>query len=100
MLLGAEVVDLARHLPIDVARVDHQHLVAVLLGLGAVEKPQLAGHRAGVEEVGSDGDHHLHVAGLDQLSAHLGFAVAGARCLRGHDETGPPRSRSSNCRSS
>ena len=58
------------------------------LGLVAVEEPQLAGHGAGVEEVGADGDHDVHVAGLDQLLPHLGLTAAGAGGLRGHDETG------------
>ena len=39
LLLGAEVVYLARDLAVDIAGVDHQHLVAVFLGLGAVQKP-------------------------------------------------------------
>ena len=56
--------------------------------LGAVEVPQLAGDGAGVEEVGADGDHHVHVAGLDDLLAHLLLAVPGAGGLRGHDEAG------------
>ena len=90
LLLGAEVTDLACHLPVDVARVDHQHLAAVLLRLGAVEEPQFAGHGAGVEEVGADGDHHVHVAGLHQPPAQPGLAAAGARRLGGHDEAGPP----------
>ena len=50
--------------------------------------PQLAGDGAGVEEVGPDGNHHVHVAGLDELAPHIRLAVAGAGCLRRHDETG------------
>ena len=50
-LLRAEVVDLPRDLAVDVPRIDHQHLVAILLGLIPVEEPQLAGDGAGVEEV-------------------------------------------------
>ncbi len=88
LLLGGEVVDLARDLAVDVARVDHQHLVFVRLGFVAVEEPQLAGHGAGVEEVRADGDHGVHVAGLHQLLPHLGLAAAGAGGLRGHDEAG------------
>ena len=87
-LLGREVVNLARDLPVDVARVEHQHLVAAVGGLALVEVPQLAGHGAGVKEVGADGDHHVHVAGLDDLAADLGLAVAGAGGLRRHDKAG------------
>ena len=88
-LLRAEVVDLAGHLAEDGARVDHQHLAAEALRLGAVQEPQLARYGPGVEEVGADGDHDLHVAGLHQLAAHRGFGAAGARRLRRHHETGP-----------
>ena len=57
-------------------------------GLGPVEEPQLAGDGAGVEKVGADGDHHIHIAGLDDLLSHVLFAMPGAGCLRGHDEAG------------
>ena len=79
---------IARHVPVDAARVDHQHLVAVRRGLGAVQEPQLARHGAGVEEVLADGDHHIDGAGLHQLAPHRGLAAAGARRLRRHDEAG------------
>ena len=88
LLLRAEVVDLAGDLAVDVARVDHEHLVAVRLRLVPIEEPQLAGHGAGVEEVGADGDHDIHIAGLDQLLAHLGLVAAGAGRLGRHDEAG------------
>ena len=87
---GLEVVDLARHLAVDVAGIDHQHLVPVLLGLVAVEEPQLAGHGAGIEEVGADGDHDVHIAGLDQLLPHFGLAAAGAGRLGRHDKPARP----------
>ena len=87
-LLGREVVDLPRDLAVDVAGVDHQHLVPALGGLRPVEVPQLAGNGAGVEEVRADGDHHVHVARLDDLPADLLLAVPGAGGLGGHDETG------------
>ena len=90
-LLRRKVVDLARDLAVDVARIEHQHLVAARGRFGAVEVPQLAGDGAGVEEVGADGDHHVHVAGLDDLPAHLLLAVPGAGGLRGHDEAGAAR---------
>ena len=73
----------------DVARVDHQHLLPPLGGLGLVEEPQLARHRARVEETGADRHHHVQVARLDQLPAHLRFLAARRRRLRGHDEPGP-----------
>ena len=91
LLLGREVVDLARHLPVDVAGVDHQHLPPPLDGLGLVEEPQLARHRTRVEETGADRHHHVQVARLDQLPAHLRFPDARRRRLRGHDEPGPAR---------
>ena len=53
-LFGREVVYLPRNLPVNVARVEHQHLVAALNWLGAVEEPQLAWDGARVEEVGAD----------------------------------------------
>ena len=89
-LLRREIVDLAGHLAVDVARVDHQHLVAPLLRLASVEVPQFARDGAGVEEVGADGDHHVHVAGLDDLAPHLRLAVPGAGRLRRHDKPGRP----------
>ena len=89
LLLGAEVVDLAGDLAVDVAGVDHQHLVAVLHGLGSIEEPELAGDGAGVEEVGADGDHDIHITGLHQLPTHLGLVASGAGGLGGHDEAGP-----------
>ena len=88
-LLRAEVVNLAGDLAVDVAGVEHQHLVAALRRLAPVEKPRLAGHGAGVEEVGADSDHHVHIAGFDDLPAHLRLAVPGAGRLGRHDEPGP-----------
>ena len=89
-LLRRELIDLARafHELADAAGVEHQHLVLAVGGLVAVEVPQLARHGAGVEEAALDGDHHVHVAGLDDLLADLLLAVAGAGGLRGHDEAG------------
>src|ERR1700736_875278 len=63
-------------------------LVAALGGLALVEVPQLARHSAGVEEIGADGNHHVHRARLDNLAADFGLAVPGAAGLRGHDESG------------
>jgi len=62
-------------------RVDHEHAIAAFFGLAAVEVPELASHGAGVEEIGADGNHHVHVAGLDQLAADISLSVAGAACL-------------------
>jgi|HubBroStandDraft_6_1064221.scaffolds.fasta_scaffold1524392_2 hypothetical protein len=87
-MLGREIVNLARYLSVNIARVEHQDLVAALSGLGAVEEPQLARDSACIEEIGPYGDHHVHVAGLDDLLAHLLLTVPGARCLRGHDKAG------------
>jgi len=36
-----------------------------------INEPQLAGDSAGIEEIGADRDHHVHVARLDDLLAHL-----------------------------
>src|SRR5205807_573757 len=85
-LLGREIVNLARYLSVNIARVEHQHLVAALSGLGAVEEPQLTWHGARVEEIGADGDHYVYIPGLQNLFAHLLLAVPCARCLRGHDK--------------
>ncbi len=63
-------------------------LIAPIGGLAFVEVPQLAWDGAGVEEVGADRDHHVDVAGFDELAAHLGLAVPCATGLRGHDEAG------------
>ena len=81
-LLGGEIVDLARDLSVDVAGVDHEHLVAAVRGLATVEVPKLARDGAGIEEVGADGNHHVYIAGLDQLAADFGLGVAGATGLR------------------
>ena len=87
-LLGREVINLPGHFPVDIPGIDHEHLVLALRGLGPVEVPQLARNGASVEEVRADGDHHVHVTGLDDLLAHLLLAVPGARRLGGHDEPG------------
>ena len=89
LLLGREIVDLACDLAVDIARIDHQHLVSVLFRLVSVQEPQLAGHGPGIEEVGADSDHDVHVAGLDELLAHLGLVPARTGGLGGHDEPGP-----------
>lgn len=88
-LFGAEVIDLARHLAVDVAGVDHQDLALVLLRLVAVEEPQFAGHGAGVEEIRADGDHRLDGFAIDQFLTHLRFIPTRAGCLRRHDESSP-----------
>src|ERR1700726_2148846 len=81
-LLGREVVNLTRYLSVNIARVEHQHLVAALGRLGAVEEPQLTWDGACIEEIGAYGDHYIHITGLDDLLAHLLLAVPGTRCLR------------------
>ena len=58
-------------------------------GFVAVQEPQFAGDGTGVEEIGADGDHDVHIASLDKLLTHLGFLVACAGSLGGHDESGP-----------
>ncbi len=89
LLFRCEVVDLARHLPVDVASVDRQYLVAPFFGLVLVEKPELARHRARVEETGADRHHYVHVTRFDQLLSDLCLFAARGRSLRGHDEPGP-----------
>ena len=54
-----------------------------------IEKPELAGHRARVEEITANIDHHIDRAGLDQLLANRRFVAAGARRLRGHHDARP-----------
>ncbi len=92
-MLGREVVNLAGDFAVNVAGVEHQHFVFERCGFGTVKVPQLAGHGAGVEEVGSDGDHHVHIAGFDQFAAHFFFAMACAAGLRRHDKPGAARGR-------
>jgi len=87
-LLRGEIVDLARDFSKDVARVEHQHLVVVVGALGAVEEPQFARHRARVEEIRADRDHHIDIAGVDDLAPHFFLAMAGTGGLRGHHEAG------------
>ena len=81
-LFGAEVVDLACHLTVDMTGVEHQYLVVVGLGFILIEEPQLARHRAGVEEIGADIDHGIHMPTLDQRLTHLGILPPRAGCLR------------------
>ena len=89
LLLRGKVINFAGHLAVDVAGVDHEYLVTARFGLGPVEKPQFAGHGAGIEEVGADGDHDVHRAGLDEFLADLGLVAARTGGLAGHDEPGP-----------
>ena len=70
-MFGCEVVDFSRHLPGEVARIDHQHLAPSYFGLVFIEEPQFARHRPRVEEAGSDRHHRIHVVGLNQLSGPL-----------------------------
>ena len=61
----------------------------MLLWFIAIKEPQLTGHGTGVEEVGTDGDHQINVAGLDQFLPHLGLAATGTGGLGRHHKTGP-----------
>src|SRR5688500_15785137 len=70
------------------SRVEHQYGVAPPLRLDVVEMPQLAGDRAGIEKIRTDGNHRIHVAGFDEFAANFGLAVAGAAGLRRHHEAG------------
>ena len=88
-LLVGEHVRARRHHVVDVARVDHQHLVLQVLGLALVEEPQRAGQAARVEELGADGHHHVHVAGLHQLLADIAVLVACVGRAGRHHEAGP-----------
>ena len=92
-LLRRELMDLARafHELADAAGVEHQDLIFAAGGFVAVEMPQLARNSAGVEEAAFDGDHHVHVAGLDELLADGLFVVAAAGGLGGHNEAGAAR---------
>ena len=51
--------------------------------------PEFAGDRAGIEEIGTDGDHHIDIAGFNNLPAHLGLAMTTAGGLGGHNKSGP-----------
>src|SRR5208337_4672212 len=88
-LLGTEVINLARDLAVDAAGIEHEHFVGALSGLLLVEEPELARDRAGIEKVGADSDHDVHMAGFNQLAANLGLIASGARRLRRHNEAGP-----------
>ena len=53
----------------DVAGVEKEDGVGAGRGpLALLEEPERAGQRHRVEEVGADGDHHIHRARLDQLA--------------------------------
>ena len=86
-LLGREVVDLACDLAVGIAHIEHQHLIAALRGLNAVEEPKFAGDGACVEEVGADRDHYVHVAGFYYFFPHVLLSMPSAGSLRGHDES-------------
>jgi hypothetical protein len=53
LLLGAEVAHRARDLAEDLSGIEHEHMVAPrrILLLRPIEEPELAGHRARVEEI-------------------------------------------------
>ncbi len=89
-LFRGKVVNLARHLPVDVPGIQHEHLILTLGGLRLVEMPELTRNRPRVKEVGADRDHDVHGAGLNELAAHLGFTMPGTAGLRGHDEPRAP----------
>ena len=61
---------------------------AFAVAFAFVEEPERAGQRDGVEEVGADGDHHIHDARLDQLAANLLLRGAGIAGGVRHHETG------------
>ena len=87
VLLVGEDMRARRDHVVDVARVDHQHLIMQVLRLALVKKPQRAGQAAGVEELVANGHHHVDVAGLGQLFADVTVFVAGIRGTGRHDET-------------
>src|SRR3989442_11455503 len=74
----------------DVPRINEEYLVlAVTLLLTLVEEPERARKRHVVEEVGTDRDHDVHAAILDQPFSN--FELRGPRVGRRvrHHETGP-----------
>lgn len=86
----AEVAQGAVHLAVDVAGVDEQHrLLARAAELAPVQKPEGAGQGHGQEKVGTDGDHHVHGFGLDQLLTNLQLGLAGVAGGVGHHKAGP-----------
>jgi hypothetical protein len=76
-LFRAEIVNLTGDFAVDVAGIEHQYLIAALFRLPLIKVPEFAGHGAGVKEVGANRDHHIDVAGLNQLAPYLGLAVPG-----------------------
>ena len=66
----------------------HQDLVVVFFWLVSVEKPELTGNGACVEEVGTNSNHEIHVASFHKFLPHFGLVASGAGCLRRHDEAG------------
>ncbi len=91
LLLRAEIINLPRHLPVDVPGVDHQHRFPAFRRFGPVEKPQLARHGPSVEKIGADGDHGFHVAGLHQILPDRRLGPPRAGRLGGHHEPRPAR---------
>src|SRR5690625_4152685 len=82
----------AADLPVNVAGVDEEDFVgAVRVGLSLVEKPKSAGKRDGVEKIGTDGDHHVDVAGADDFFPDLLFGGAGVGGGVSHDKSGAAR---------
>lgn len=57
--------------------------------LGFVEEPQRDRQGNGVKEVGANGDHDVHSAGLDDLLADFLLGVTRIACAVCHDESGP-----------
>lgn len=70
-LFRREIIDFPRNLTEHFAGIKHEHLVAMRLGLTLVEEPEFARHRARAKEIGSDRDHDVQVAGLDDFSANI-----------------------------
>ncbi|MNJ55213.1 hypothetical protein D3C77_506900 [compost metagenome] len=62
----------------------------MLLRLVLVKEPELTGHGARIEEIATDVDHGIDMAGFHELLTHLRVFPTRAGSLRGHDKACPP----------
>ena len=71
---------------IDVACVDHQHLVSQVSRLAFVQEPKGARQSARIEELVANRHHHIDMAALNQLFANVAVFIARVRRAGRHYE--------------